>query len=67
MRNFQWFPALVVVMAGCGGDRQHTPEEKYYLLAVNVKIPYWQAAANGLTRSASQIRGTVRVCGPGRV
>jgi ribose transport system substrate-binding protein len=64
MRKFSWFPAALLVMAGCGGGSQHTPEEKYYLLAVNVKIPYWQAAANGLTRSAAQFRVQAEFVGP---
>jgi ribose transport system substrate-binding protein len=64
MRRFSWFPAVLVLLAGCGGGSQHTPDEKYYLLAVNVKIPYWQAAANGLARSAAQFRVQAEVTGP---
>ena len=47
---------LVTVLVGCGGST-HDPLEKYYLVSANVKIPYWQTAANGLLRSASQNAG----------
>jgi ribose transport system substrate-binding protein len=55
--------ALLIVFVGCGGS-QHDPLEKYYLLSANVKIPYWQAAANGLTRAAAQLQVKAEVVGP---
>lgn len=64
MRRFLWFSPVVMLLASCGGGSQHTPDEKYYLLAVNVKIPYWQTAADGLTRAASQMRVQAEVDGP---
>lgn len=63
MRRFQWFPVLVILLSGCGGS-PHSPQEKYYLLAANVKIPYWQTAANGLMRAASQMQVQAEVAGP---
>jgi ribose transport system substrate-binding protein len=63
MRRFSWFPAILVLLAGCGGS-QHSPDEKYYLLSANVKIPYWQTAGNGLVRSASQLRVQAELVGP---
>ena len=47
MRVARWLLAVVILLAGCGGGSQHSPEEKYYLLSTNVKIPYWQTANNG--------------------
>jgi ribose transport system substrate-binding protein len=64
MRRFLWFLPVVMLLAGCGGGSPHTPDEKYYLLAVNVKIPYWQAAANGLARSTAQLRVQTELVGP---
>ena len=54
---------MLSVLAGCGGS-QHDPLEKYYLLSANVKIPYWQTAANGLMRAAAQLPVKAEVVGP---
>ena len=39
-------------LAGCGGSG-HASTEKYWLVATNIKIPYWQNANTGLLRSAA--------------
>src|SRR5678815_4268745 len=54
---------MLSMLAGCGGS-QHDPLEKYYLLSANVKIPYWQTAANGLTRAAAQLQVKGEAVGP---
>jgi ribose transport system substrate-binding protein len=41
-------------LAGCGGS-EHATTEKFYLVATNIKIPYWQNANTGLLRSAAQL------------
>ncbi len=41
-------------LAGCGGSG-HASTEKFYLVATNIKIPYWQNANTGLLRSAAQL------------
>jgi ribose transport system substrate-binding protein len=41
-------------LAGCGGSG-HSSTEKFYLVATNIKIPYWQNANTGLLRSAAQL------------
>ncbi len=64
MRKFLWLPPALMLLASCGGGSQHTPDEKYYLLAVNVKIPYWQTAANGLARATAQARVQTELVGP---
>ncbi len=64
MRKSLWFPPVLMLLASCGGGSQHAPDEKYYLLAVNVKIPYWQAAANGLARSSAQLHVPAELVGP---
>ena len=43
---------------------QHNPQEKYYLLSANIKIPYWEAAANGLMRAARQMQVQAELVGP---
>jgi len=54
---------MLVFLVGCGGS-QHSPEEKYYLLSANIKIPYWEAAGNGLMRAASQLQVRAELVGP---
>jgi len=44
----------VSFLSGCGGSR-HDPTEKYFLVATNVKLPYWQTANSGLVRAARQL------------
>ena len=68
MRQFRYLWSaiplpLLVVLAGCSAA-QHEPQEQYYLLSANVKIPYWQAAANGLSRAASQLGVKGEMVGP---
>lgn len=41
-------------LTGCGGS-PHASTEKYYLVATNIKIPYWQSANAGLVRAAAAI------------
>ncbi len=69
MRRFQSLScviplgAMVFLLAGCGGS-QHNPQEKYYLLSANIKIPYWETAANGLMRAARQMQVQAELVGP---
>jgi ribose transport system substrate-binding protein len=69
MRRFQslWcaipLGAMLFLLAGCGGS-QHNPQEKYYLLSANIKIPYWETAANGLMRAARQMQVQAELVGP---
>ena len=37
---------VLVWLAGCGGS-PHATTEKFYLIATNIKIPYWQGANAG--------------------
>ena len=63
MRRALWFPVIPILLAGCGGS-QHSPDEKYYLVSANVKIPYWQAASNGLSRAGRQLHVRAEMVGP---
>lgn len=59
--------ALVVLglalafMSACAPD---TSKEVYYMIAANVKLPYWQTAANGFNKAAAQYHVTAQVVGP---
>ena len=52
----------VVLVQGCGG--RHDASEKYFLVATNVKLPYWQTAASGLGRAARQLGVYAEMVGP---
>lgn len=63
MRVAKWILAVVILLTGCSSS-QHSPQEKYYLLSSNVKIPYWQTAGNGFTRAAAQLQVRAEMAGP---
>jgi ribose transport system substrate-binding protein len=44
------------VLTGCAAPA-HNPEEKYYLVATNLKVSYWQTALAGLTKAATDLKG----------
>jgi ribose transport system substrate-binding protein len=50
-------------LTGCGGS-PHTSTEKYWLVATNIKIPYWQSANAGLLRVAGQMGVKAELVGP---
>jgi ribose transport system substrate-binding protein len=49
--------------SGCSRSR-HGSDERYYLLATNIKIPYWQVAADGLLRAATDLGVQAEMVGP---
>lgn len=49
-------------MFGCNSD--NSKQDVYYMIADNVRLPYWQTAANGFKRGASQYQVTASVVGP---
>ncbi len=53
----------LVVLYGCGGS-PHAPEEKYFLIAFNIKVPYWQEAGAGLKKAAQQLQVSAEMTGP---
>lgn len=57
------FPLTVAVLALMGCQR-HSNSETYYLVANNLKLTYWQTAAQGFTKAAAQIHVTAKVVGP---
>lgn len=54
--------AALLPFAGCSG--RHNPNEKYYLVAANTKLAYWQTASQGLTHAASQLGVQSEMVGP---
>jgi ribose transport system substrate-binding protein len=57
--------ALALPLWNCAGT-SHEATEIYVLVATNIKIPYWQAAAAGLHQAAAQLKVKADVVGPER-
>ncbi len=55
--------AVLVGLAGCSSS-PHGPTENYVLIATNIKLPYWQAAANGFKQAAAELPVKYEVVGP---
>src|SRR5437868_13141427 len=55
--------AALIVLNGCGGS-PHAPEEQYFLVAFNIKVPYWQDAGAGLRKAATQLQVRAEMIGP---
>lgn len=53
---------VLLLLASCAGE--HSPDERYYLVSVNIKVPYWQTAAAGLQRAAGEMRVHAELAGP---
>jgi ribose transport system substrate-binding protein len=56
-------PAVLVPLTSCTSP-QHGPEEKYFLIATNIKVPYWQTAQAGLNRAGAQLQVKNEFVGP---
>ena len=57
------FTLILLTLAGCASSR-HNPNEKYVLIATNIKVPYWQAAQAGLTKAGRQLDVKTDFVGP---
>jgi ribose transport system substrate-binding protein len=58
-----WMTVPLTTISGCGASR-HSPDEKYFLIATNVKIPYWQAAQAGLVGAGASMKVRTELAGP---
>lgn len=45
---------LAVALLLCAGCERHSHSEKYYLVATNIDLPYWQTAGAGLKKAADE-------------
>ena len=50
-------------LTGCA-PALHDAKEKYYLIATNTKIPYWQASKSGFFKAAAQLGVKAEMAGP---
>jgi ribose transport system substrate-binding protein len=55
--------ALMIPILGCSGS-QHSADEKFYLIATNIQLPYWKAASAGLAKGAVQMHVRTEFAGP---
>jgi ribose transport system substrate-binding protein len=55
--------ALLIPLLGCGGSL-HSADEKFYLIATNIQLPYWKAASAGLAKGAIQMHVRTEFSGP---
>lgn len=53
--------AGVPLLAGCP---RHDGNERYYLIATNINLPYWQTAAAGFAKAAAEYDVTGEMRGP---
>ena len=53
---------LLCAVSGCNGGGSGA--KTYYLVANNLKLPYWQTVTNGFTRAATDYRVKSQVVGP---
>lgn len=54
---------LALLAPGCSNSRHETTEH-YYLVASNIKLPYWQTALAGLRRGAGDLKVKADMVGP---
>ncbi len=55
-------PAMLL-LSSCDNDRP-VSKGTYYLIATNIKLPYWQAARAGLEKAAAQLHVKAELIGP---
>jgi ribose transport system substrate-binding protein len=52
---------LLPLLTGC---TRHSKKERYYLVATNIKLAYWQTAGAGFARAAAEYGVTAELRGP---
>lgn len=68
MRRFALFSTAatavsILFLTGCASS-PHAPDERYFLVATNIKVPYWQTAAAGLGRARAEMKIKADMVGP---
>ena len=63
-----WTKGIMIGLMGMlpllGGCTRHSKSEHYYLISVNVDLPYWKTAAEGFEKAAAEYAVTAEVRGP---
>jgi ribose transport system substrate-binding protein len=55
--------AALLCMNACQSP-EHTPDEKYYFITTNIKLPYWQSAQSGLNAARGPMKVIAEMRGP---
>jgi ribose transport system substrate-binding protein len=55
--------ASLLLVAGCNQSR-HDSTENYYMVASNIKLPYWRTAFDGLDRASKDLKVRAELVGP---
>jgi ribose transport system substrate-binding protein len=58
--------ALICVLPLLEGCTRHSKSEHYYLVTVNVDLPYWKTAGEGFQKAATEYGVSAEMRGPGR-
>lgn len=53
---------LIIPLLSCGSE--HSADEYYVLVSVNIQIPYWKAAGAGFSQAAAQLKVRADFAGP---
>jgi len=65
MQKLLWsLPGIFLLPLLSCGSSQHSADEKYFLIATNIKVPYWQQALVGVNHAASQLKVRAELTGP---
>jgi ribose transport system substrate-binding protein len=65
LRMFLVFVPVLLSLAlfsNCGSE--HSPDEYYVLVSVNIQVPYWKAAGTGFSQAASLLKVKADFLGP---
>jgi len=58
------FAALGLMLATSCGSSPHANDERFFLVATSIKLPYWQGALAGLNSAGSELKVAVQMVGP---
>ncbi len=53
---------MIIALLSCGSE--HSADEYYVLVSVNIQIPYWKAAGAGFSPAAAQLKVRADFAGP---
>lgn len=53
---------MIIPLLSCGSE--HSADEYYVLVSVNIQIPYWKAAGAGFSQAAAQLKVRADFVGP---
>ncbi|GAC1662165.1 MAG: hypothetical protein NVS9B15_25610 [Acidobacteriaceae bacterium] len=59
--SFTFLAVALLMLSGC---ERHSKSETYYLVATNIKLPYWQSAHAGFSKAAGEYNVKALMRGP---